>query len=179
MVDVQIAMSAHGMVLEMDGTVVGKLNSMSLPGITKEEHDVTVHESGGWRQSQEGLADPGTCTVSGFIDPADPGQIQLREASSPGGGMHNFTVRSPPTALLSTDGQEVIISYSFRGWIREYTRDDAAVGGLLSFSAVIRISGEPLENISIGDEGITPGVAPATAPAEMPAETPTVAGDGA
>jgi len=135
------SLSSQGMQITINTIEIDGVTTVTPPGISKDENDVTVHSSKGYKEVAEGLADSGTITLNGNVWPDDAGQIELRRCSKPNTGLHNFVIQTPNLPGI------VRLSWAFRGFVKEYTNEGGEVGGIVKFSATIRISGEVTETV--------------------------------
>ena len=68
---------AHGSTLTVDSIPVGGITSLGLPEQSKEEVEITAHDSEGWREFVAGLRDGGRVALTMRVRATDPGQQHL------------------------------------------------------------------------------------------------------
>ena len=109
---------------------VGRLSSIGEIAPEAEALDVTTLDApGGFRQSIQGLKNPGEVEVTGFHDPADGGQAALRAAFFSGGvGRAEVTFPDGDTA-------------AFDCWVKRCAIGSAEVDAAIGFSATLALTG--------------------------------------
>jgi hypothetical protein len=84
---------AHGTEMMVDSTPIGGMTALSLPQQSREQVELTAHDSEGWREFVDGLRDGGTVSVTCRFDPEDAGQAAL---------LANFNTRNTMMACVVT-----------------------------------------------------------------------------
>lgn len=84
---------AHGTEMSVDSVDVGGMTALSLPEQSREQVELTSHDSDGWREFVDGLRDGGTVSVTCRFDPEDAGQAAL---------LGNFNTRNTNLACIIT-----------------------------------------------------------------------------
>lgn len=87
---------AHGTVVTFDSVPIGGLTEVGLPEESKEEVEVTSHDSEGWREFTPGLRDGGTVALTMRIRPSDAGQMALRANFRADGETAETVITLPP-----------------------------------------------------------------------------------
>jgi predicted secreted protein len=129
------AINAHGSTVTFDSTAVGGLTSIGLPDQSKEEVEITSHDSAGWREFLPGLRDGGTVTLAGRLIPGDAGQNALDT---------NYNSDNTVVEVVITtaaDSASNVVTYTFDAYVSatggELPYDDAA-----EVNWTLRIDGE-------------------------------------
>lgn len=68
---------AHGTQITFNSIPIGGCTAIDLPAQTKDEVEVTSHDSQGWREFTPGLRDGGTVSLTCRLKPNDVGQQAL------------------------------------------------------------------------------------------------------
>ena len=95
---------AKGSTVVFNSLTIGSVASITLPDASKEEVDVTTHDSTGvYREFLAGLADPGTVTLECMYDPDDAGQQELVDNfNAAGNTVEQCRITLPAAAAVST-----------------------------------------------------------------------------
>jgi len=119
-----------GAVITIGGSVVGGVDSFTIPEGDIAEIDVTTLDSDA-KEYVAGLADNGTFTISGKYDKADAGQVYCRTAANQGGAPKACSV-------AFSDGS----NYEFNAILKAPGASGGGVDSAVEFSVSLRISGE-------------------------------------
>lgn len=125
-------MFAHGTTFSIGGTLVGALTSVSLPDRTRDEVDLTDHESGGDREYVPGLRDGGSVTLEGTLAPGNAGQTAI-EDNYAGDAAEACIIELPNGATTGT-------RYSFDGFVTAIN-GDLPFDDKGSYSVTIKVTG--------------------------------------
>lgn len=135
------ALSAHGSSIAFDSIDIGGLTSIGLPDESKDEIEVTSHDSAGSREFVAGLRDGGSVAIGMRLLPDNAGQDALRANYNSNG---NTLVEVVITTPADSVGEAV--SFTFNAYV-------SSLGGALPFdaaaerSATLRISGAVTEAV--------------------------------
>lgn len=129
------AIMACGVVLERDGNPIAEITNIDGVEMTRDAIDVTSHGSTDcFKEYIPGLKDTGEIKVEGnFIASDTNGQIGL-EDDYLDGILQSF-VLTFPTSITAT--------WAFNAYVTSFKVGGFAVGDKLSFSATLKVSGEP------------------------------------
>lgn len=123
-------MFAHGTKFSIGGVEVGGLENISLPEQSKDDVDLTNHQSQGDREYVPGLREGGTVTLEGQNLPADPGQEACRANYDADNQIEECVITLPVTPA---------VTYTFDGYVNalggENPFDDKA-----TFTASIKVA---------------------------------------
>jgi hypothetical protein len=84
---------AHGATISFNSIDIGGCTAIGVPDQSREEVELTAHDSLGWREFVDGLRDGGTCSITARMDPEDMGQIEL---------IQNFNARNVAGEVVIT-----------------------------------------------------------------------------
>lgn len=99
---------AKGSTVTFNSQAIGNVRNITLPDASKEEVDVTDHDSTGiYREFLPGLADPGTATLECNYNPTDAGQQALVANFGATGNTAKEVVITLPPASSSTGAATV------------------------------------------------------------------------
>jgi predicted secreted protein len=119
------AFSAHGSSVTFDSVPVGGLTTISLPDQTKDEIEVTSHDSQGWREFVAGLRDGGRVTLAARLVPENAGQQALDANFDENGDVAREVV-----ITTAPDRDSNVRIYTFQAYVSntggELPFDDAA-----------------------------------------------------
>ena len=128
------ARKTHGTKLLRDGTEVARLLNISPPEVTRDDMDVTDHDSpDGYKEYIPGLKDGGEVSIEGHLIPTDDTQKGLLAAvdiNEP----EPWTIEFPTVPKLRI---------TFDGYVKSYKVGDAPVDDVMKFTAVIKVTGKP------------------------------------
>lgn len=123
---------AHGTTLSIGGTAIGGLNNIGLPDESKDDVEITDHDSDGDREFTPGLRDGGTIAFDGNHDVADAGQLAL---------VTNFDADSTTAAFVITlPGGTGARTYSFTGYVNAMG-GDAPFDDRATLTGSIKVTG--------------------------------------
>jgi predicted secreted protein len=125
---------AHGTTIEFGGVKIGKPTSIGLPEQSKEEVEVTSHDSMGWREFVAGLRDGGTCAITCRIDPEDQGQDELWSNFNADGDTAEVTVITLP------EYQGNHLTLTFNSWVLD-TGGEAPFDDAGEITFTLRLTG--------------------------------------
>lgn len=121
---------AAGTVFKVGAVVVAHLTSITPPGLTKSEIDVTDFSSLA-TEFLMGIPDHGEMTVDGIWSYADAGQaVLLGDANDPAAVARSFVIEFTRQA----------VKFTFNAWVKSFT-PGAAVGDAYKFSSTLRVTG--------------------------------------
>ena len=130
----EVARKTHGTKLLRDGTEVARLLNISPPEVTRDDMDVTDHDSpDGYKEYIPGLKDGGEVSIEGHLIPTDDTQKGLLAAvdiNEP----EPWTIEFPTVPKLRI---------TFDGYVKSYKVGDAPVDDVMKFTAVIKVTGKP------------------------------------
>jgi hypothetical protein len=129
-------MFAHGSTFKIGATLVGKLNSISLPDRSRDESENTSHDSGGDRTYEPGLRDGGSVTLEGRLAPGDAGVLAI-ESNYSGDAAETCVIELPDIITPSTGNGT---RYSFSGFVTAIN-GDLPFDDQGSFSVTLKVSG--------------------------------------
>ena len=128
------ARKTHGTKLLRDGTEVARLLNISPPEVTRDDMDVTDHDSpDGYKEYIPGLKDGGEVPIEGHLIPTDDTQKGLLAAvdiNEP----EPWTIEFPTVPKLRI---------AFDGYVKSCKVGDAPVDDVMKFTAVIKVTGKP------------------------------------
>lgn len=123
---------AHGTQLTVDGVKVAELQNIGTPQLTRDEEDVTNHDSpGGHEEFIMTVMRSGTLPISGNFVAEDPGQQKVIS-------LFKSAERVPMSIKLPDD----IAEWTFEGLVQALNMGELAKGKI-PFNASIRVSGMP------------------------------------
>ena len=123
---------AHGTQLIVDGVKVAELQNIGTPQLTRDEEDVTNHDSpGGHEEFIMTLMRSGTLPISGNFVAEDPGQQKVIS-------LFKSAERVPMSIKLPDD----IAEWQFEGFVKELNMGELG-NGKIPFNASLRVSGMP------------------------------------
>jgi predicted secreted protein len=129
----EVARKTHGTELYRGETKVARLLNISPPEVTRDDMDVTDHDSpDGYKEYIPGLKDGGEVSIEGHLIPTDDTQKGLLAAldiDEP----EEWTIRFPTVPVLRI---------RFNGYVKSYKVGDAPVDGTLIFNATIKVTGK-------------------------------------
>ncbi len=121
----------QGTVLKVGAVVVGNLTSISPPGATKPEIDVTDFASAA-SEFLIGIPDYGEMSVSGWWNYTDAGQLVLLGDSNDAAAVaRSFTIEFTKQA----------VKYTFSAWVKSFTPGVGGPNEAYSFDATLRVTG--------------------------------------
>lgn len=130
----EVARKTHGTELFRGETKVARLLNISPPELTRDDMEVTDHDSpDGFKEFIPGLKDGGEVSVEGHLIPTDDTQKGLLSAV-------DIDVPEPWTIKFPTVPRLYI---TFDGYVKGYKVGDAPVDGAMTFSATIKVTGKP------------------------------------
>ncbi len=130
----EVARKTHGTELFRGETKVARLLNISPPEITRDDMDVTDHDSpDGYKEYIPGLKDGGEVPIEGHLIPTDNTQKGLLSAV-------DIDVPEPWTIKFPTVPRLYI---TFDGYVKGCKVGDAPVDGAMTFSATIKVTGKP------------------------------------
>lgn len=122
---------ALGTILKQGATTVANITSISIPGPTKTEIDVTDFASVAV-ETLAGMPDYGEVTFSGFYNYADAGQTIVRaDAFDVAAGTKAWSIAFP-TQLMQ---------FTFNAWVKSYVPDAGSPNDAYKFTATLRLTG--------------------------------------
>jgi hypothetical protein len=122
---------ALGTILKQASTVVANITSISIPGPTKTEIDVTDFASVAV-ETLAGMPDYGEVTFSGFYNYSDAGQTIVRaDAFDVAAGTKAWSIAFP-TQLMQ---------FTFNAWVKSYIPDAGSPNDAYKFTATLRLTG--------------------------------------
>jgi predicted secreted protein len=128
------ARKTHGTKLLRDETEVARLLNISPPEVTRDDMDVTDHDSpDGYKEYIPGLKDGGEVSIEGHLIPTDDTQKGLLAAvdiNEP----EPWTIEFPTVPKLRI---------AFDGYVKSCKVGDAPVDGVMTFTAAIKVTGKP------------------------------------
>jgi hypothetical protein len=122
---------ALGTVLKKGTVAVGNLTSITVPGPTRAEIDVTDFDSTA-AESLAGLPDNGELSLSGFFNYTDAGQAAMLVDA------HNVSA-TPATYTIEFTRQNV--KFTFSAWVKSFTPNAGGPGEAYTFDASLRVTG--------------------------------------
>lgn len=129
------AQKTFGTKLKRGEEYVAKLLNISPPEMSREDIDVTNHDSPDeFREFIPGLKDGGEVPVEGHLIPTDSTQTSLLAAidiNEP----EPWTIEFPTIPKLYV---------RFTGYVKSFKVGDAPIDGSLTFTATIRVTGKPV-----------------------------------
>lgn len=121
---------AAGTIFKIGAVVVAHLTSITPPGLTKTEIDVTDFSSLA-SEFLMGIPDHGEMTLEGIWNYADAGQaILIGDANDP----------AAVARAMEIEFTRQAVQFSFSAWVKSFT-PGAAVGDAYKFSATLRVTG--------------------------------------
>lgn len=126
----------HGTQVLFDSVPIGGLTAIGLPDQSKEEVEVTSHDSEGWREFVPGLRDGGSVSLTARIKPSDPGQQALHANFNSDGSTGDVVISLPP----DPEDSDNVVSFSFEAFVMD-TGGSAPFDGAGEFTWTLRISG--------------------------------------
>lgn len=130
------ATHAQGTLLKYGTYSIGLLESISGVQISRDTIEVTsLGDTDGFRKYIGGLADGGEVSFSGYFDPKDAGQAQLRtQIEAATGAVGSWSIVFP-TALSA--------SWAFDGILVAFN-GDTKMGDKILFDGAIKVTGKPV-----------------------------------
>ena len=130
------ATHAQGTLLKYGTYSVGLLDSISGLKIARDTIEVTaLSDTDGYRKYIGGLADGGEVSFSGYFDPKDTGQAQLKTLIEGATGTVGSWSITFPTSLSA--------SWAFDGILTGF-EGEAPMGDKLGFAGTIKVTGKPV-----------------------------------
>jgi predicted secreted protein len=134
------AVRAYGTLLQIgDGEVtetfatIAELTDISGPSLEADELDVTSHDSpSGYREFIQGLKDAGEVSIEGNFLPTNTTQNDVL-SDYQSGVVRNFQLVFPDTATTTWEFSAIVTAFE----------PTAPVEDVLTFSATLKITGEP------------------------------------
>lgn len=124
------AIIGHGATLSIGGSDVAALTSITGPAMARDVISLGNHDDTGYVPYASGLADPGEVTIEGMFD-STAGQDAL---------VAHFELATTPTFIITySDGTTM----TFAGFVTAFS-NTAPFDGALTFSATIKVTGEPV-----------------------------------
>lgn len=124
---------AHGTTITFGGTAIGGLETITLPDQSKDDIDVTNHDSAGDREYLPGLREGGVVALTGKLLAEDAGQDALRTNFDAGATTATVVI------TLAAAAAATAVTYTFTGYVNglggEAPFDDAG-----AFSASIKVA---------------------------------------
>ena len=124
---------AHGTTITFGGTKIGKPTSIGLPEQSKEEVEITSHDSEGWREFVAGLRDGGTVALTCRIDPEDAGQEALWTN-------FNADAVTEETVITLPEHEGSNLTLTFNSWVLD-TGGDAPFDDAGEITFTLRLTG--------------------------------------
>lgn len=123
---------AHGTTMSIGGTDIGGLNNIGLPDESKDDVEITDHDSEGDREFTPGLRDGGTIAFDGNLEVADTGYLAL---------VTNFDADATTAAFVITlPGGAGARTYSFTGYVNALG-GDAPFDDRATLTGSIKVTG--------------------------------------
>lgn len=140
---------AHGTQLTVDEVKVAELQSIGTPQLTRDEEDVTNHDSpGGHEEFIMTSMRSGTLPISGNFVAEDPGQQKVISL-----------FKSAERVPMSIELPNGIAKWQFEGLVQALNMGELA-NGKVPFNASIRVSGMPkllIGAVDVLDPEVTEG----------------------
>ena len=130
---------AHGTTLHKPGEdPIGEVTSINGLNLDSDEIEVTHLESpGGYEEVIQTIRRTGTVSIEGNFVPGNDGQAQLM-ADYLTGAIDTYVIAFP---------DEMATEWEFEGFVKSAPSTEAGIDGAVSFTAEIRVTGEPSLNI--------------------------------
>lgn len=132
---------AHGTEITFGSVKIGGCTSIGLPERSKEEVEITSHDSQGWREFVAGLRDGGTVALTCRLRPSDEGQRALAANFAADGEEEETVITLPP----DPENSDFQLTFTFQSFVLddggEAPFDDA---GEVTYT--LRISGPVQRN---------------------------------
>lgn len=131
-------MFAHGTTFSIDGVEVGGLRNIGLPEQSRDDVDLTDHQSNFDREYVPGLREGGTVALEGINIPGDAGQQALRA---------NFDADNEVVECVITLPVTPAVTYTFDGYVN-------ALGGSnpydaeADFTASVKVTGKVTKEVA-------------------------------
>jgi predicted secreted protein len=122
--------SAFATTLTVGGVAVAKLTSVTGPSLSRETIDTSNHDSADYISYVSGLSDPGEVSIEGMFD-SSAGQDDLIE---------HFELQTTPSFVITYG---TLATFTFTGFLTAFSAN-APYDGALTFSATIKVTGEPV-----------------------------------
>jgi predicted secreted protein len=122
--------SAFNTTLTIGGVAVAKLTNVSGPALSRETIDTSNHGTTAYMSYVSGLSDPGEVSIEGMFDNT-AGQAAL---------VAHFELQTTPTFVITYTG---LATFTFSGFLTALSVN-APYDGALTFSATIKVTGEPV-----------------------------------
>jgi predicted secreted protein len=157
------AVWAYGTYLSKGGVVVAELTSIGSPELDSDEIEVThLLSPGGYEEVIQGIRRTGIVTLEGNYVSGDAGQADMM-ASYLSGAVETYKITFPAATAAE---------WTFDAFVKKAPAiSEAATDGALTFSAELRVTGQPtlditysdnLTGLAISDCTLTPAFAAAT-----------------
>jgi hypothetical protein len=135
------AIAAFGVTLTRDEKPIAEITNIDGVELKRGTFEVSSHETDSWKEFKpEGLAEASDVSIEGnFIAGDADGQLGLQD------DLDKKTLQ----AFVLTFPEEISASWAFNAYVTAFKVGGFPVEGKLSFSATLKISGEPV--LTVGE----------------------------
>ena len=138
---------AYTTTLSKGGVTIAEVTSIGGLELDSDEIDVThLMSPGGYEEVIQTIRRTGVVTLEGNFVPGDAGQADLM-ADYLSGAVHEYKITFP-TAMAT--------EWTFDAFVKKAPSTEAAMDGAVSFSAELRVTGQPTLDITYSDGLTTP-----------------------